>query len=144
MWSRLRKPTSCRAMWVCVSLQGDGMCAFSRSVCSRGTNRAAIRPKAFCTAHGNDRSHPNISILWRILVDDGRILFTNIFFLKKSILAGRGGTCLWSQHLGGRGRWISEFEASLVYRVSSRTAKATQRNPVLKKQQQQKIQSYSL
>jgi hypothetical protein len=34
--------------------------------------------------------------------------------------------------LGGRGRWISEFEASLVYRVSSRTAKATQRNPVLK------------
>jgi hypothetical protein len=34
--------------------------------------------------------------------------------------------------LGGRGRWISEFEASLVYRVSSRTARATQRNPVLK------------
>jgi hypothetical protein len=26
----------------------------------------------------------------------------------------------------------SEFEASLVYRVSSRTAKATQRNPVSK------------
>jgi hypothetical protein len=25
---------------------------------------------------------------------------------------------------------ISEFEASLVYRVSSRTARATQRNPV--------------
>jgi hypothetical protein len=34
--------------------------------------------------------------------------------------------------LGGRGRQISEFEASLVYRVSSRTAKATQRNPVSK------------
>jgi hypothetical protein len=32
----------------------------------------------------------------------------------------------------GRGRWISEFEASLVYRVSSRTARATQRNPVSK------------
>jgi hypothetical protein len=32
--------------------------------------------------------------------------------------------------LGGRGRWISEFEASLVYRVSSRTARATQRIPV--------------
>jgi hypothetical protein len=30
--------------------------------------------------------------------------------------------------LGGRGRRISEFEASLVYRVSSRTARATQRN----------------
>jgi hypothetical protein len=34
--------------------------------------------------------------------------------------------------LGGRGTWISEFEASLVYRVSSRTARATQRNPVSK------------
>ena len=29
---------------------------------------------------------------------------------------------------GGRGRWISEFEASLVCRVSSRTAGDTQRN----------------
>jgi hypothetical protein len=35
--------------------------------------------------------------------------------------------------LGGRGRWISEFEASLVYEVSSRIARAIQRNPVLKK-----------
>jgi hypothetical protein len=35
--------------------------------------------------------------------------------------------------LGGRGRRISEFEASLVYKVSSRTARATQRNPVLGK-----------
>jgi hypothetical protein len=34
--------------------------------------------------------------------------------------------------LGGRGRRISEFEASLVYKVSSRTARATQRNPVSK------------
>jgi hypothetical protein len=37
----------------------------------------------------------------------------------------------------GRGRHISEFQASLVYKVSSRTARATQRNPVLKKKQQQ-------
>jgi ribosomal protein L13E len=36
--------------------------------------------------------------------------------------------------LGGRGRWISEFEASLVYRVSSRTARAIQTNSVLKNQ----------
>jgi hypothetical protein len=34
--------------------------------------------------------------------------------------------------LGGRGRQISEFENSLVYRVSSRTARAIQRNPVSK------------
>jgi hypothetical protein len=38
------------------------------------------------------------------------------------------------KHLGGRGKQISEFEASLVYRVSSRTARATQRNPVLENQ----------
>jgi hypothetical protein len=37
------------------------------------------------------------------------------------------------QHSGGRDRWISEFKASLVYRVSSRTARATQRNPVMGK-----------
>jgi hypothetical protein len=36
--------------------------------------------------------------------------------------------------LGGRGRQISEFEASLVYEVSSRTARAAQRNPVSNKQ----------
>jgi hypothetical protein len=38
--------------------------------------------------------------------------------------------------LGGRGRRISEFEASLAYRVSSRTARAIQKNPVSKKQKQ--------
>jgi hypothetical protein len=38
--------------------------------------------------------------------------------------------------LGGRGRRISEFEASLVYRVSSRTARAIQ--PVSKKQKTNK------
>jgi hypothetical protein len=34
--------------------------------------------------------------------------------------------------LGGRGRQISEFKASLVYRVSSRSSRAIQRNPVSK------------
>jgi hypothetical protein len=40
--------------------------------------------------------------------------------------------------MGSRGRRISEFEASLVYKVSSRTARATQRNPVSKKPKKQK------
>jgi hypothetical protein len=43
--------------------------------------------------------------------------------------------------LGGRGRWISEFEASLVYKVSSRTARVIQRSPVSKKQQKQKTKT---
>ena len=33
----------------------------------------------------------------------------------------------------GRGRQISEFEASLVYKMSFKTARATQRNPVSNK-----------
>jgi hypothetical protein len=37
-----------------------------------------------------------------------------------------------------KSRWISEFEASLVYKVSSRTARATQRNPVSKNQKKRK------
>jgi hypothetical protein len=40
--------------------------------------------------------------------------------------------------LGGRGRGISEFEVSLVYKVSSRTARATQRNSVSKKKKKKK------
>jgi hypothetical protein len=40
--------------------------------------------------------------------------------------------------LEGRGRRISEFEASLVYKVSSRTARAIQRNPVSKKKKKKK------
>jgi len=34
--------------------------------------------------------------------------------------------------LRGRGRQIFKFEASQVYRGNSRTARTTQRNPVLK------------
>jgi hypothetical protein len=56
-------------------------------------------------------------------------------FLKECEGLGSAGTRLKSQHLGGRGRRISEFEASLVYKVSSRTARATQRNPVSKNKQ---------
>jgi hypothetical protein len=40
--------------------------------------------------------------------------------------------------LGRQRQGISEFEASLVYRVSYRTARATQRNPVSKKKKKKK------
>jgi hypothetical protein len=40
--------------------------------------------------------------------------------------------------LEGRGRQISDLEASLVYKVSSRTARAIQRNPVSKKKKKKK------
>jgi hypothetical protein len=40
--------------------------------------------------------------------------------------------------LGSRGRWISEFKASLVYKVSSRTARVIQRNPISKNHKKNK------
>jgi hypothetical protein len=43
--------------------------------------------------------------------------------------------------LGGRGRWISEFEATeatLVYKVSPRTPMDIQRNPVLKRRRKRR------
>jgi hypothetical protein len=41
--------------------------------------------------------------------------------------------------LGGRSRQISELEASLDYRVSSRTARATQRSPFSKNKNKKKF-----
>jgi hypothetical protein len=43
--------------------------------------------------------------------------------------------------LGGRGRQISEFEASLVCKVSSRTARVIQKNPVSNKTKQNKTKT---
>jgi hypothetical protein len=45
--------------------------------------------------------------------------------------------------LGGRGRRISEFKASLVYIVSSRTGRATQRNPVSKKKKKKREREFA-
>jgi hypothetical protein len=43
--------------------------------------------------------------------------------------------------LGGRSREISEFEASLVYKVSSRTARTIQRKPVSTNNNNNKIKN---
>jgi hypothetical protein len=43
--------------------------------------------------------------------------------------------------LGGRGRQISEFEASLVYRVSSRTARGLNRETMSQKKKKKKKDS---
>ena len=40
--------------------------------------------------------------------------------------------------MGGRGKQITEFQASLVYRLRSRTARATQRIPVSEKTKKKK------
>jgi hypothetical protein len=58
---------------------------------------------------------------------------------QEGILAGRWWRTPLILALGRqRGRQISEFEASLFYKVSSRTARDTQRNPVSKKNKNKK------
>ena len=57
---------------------------------------------------------------------------------EKSVRGEETGTstensiCVGSrkESFGGRSRQISEFKASMVYRASSRSTRATQRNPV--------------
>jgi hypothetical protein len=41
-------------------------------------------------------------------------------------------------HAFNPGTWEAEFKANLIYRVSSRTARAIQRNPVSKKKKKKK------
>ena len=61
-------------------------------------------------------------------------LFINTSIASKAVVAHAFNPST----LGGRGGQISEFEASLVYRVSFRTARAIQRNPVSKKTKSKK------
>jgi hypothetical protein len=63
----------------------------------------------------------------------GKYNISFLFFLFSCSILG-----IKTRDLGGRGRRISEFKASLVYRVSSRPARATQRNPVSKNQKTKK------
>jgi hypothetical protein len=57
------------------------------------------------------------------MVDTGRInhLYTQSSLLKNTVR----NLAWWHRPLGGRGRQNSEFEASLVYIVNFRTARAT-------------------
>jgi hypothetical protein len=59
------------------------------------------------------------------------VFFTTVF--------SGSGLYFQFQNLGVRDKWISEVKASLVYRASSRTARAPQRNLVLKKNQNKLI-----
>jgi hypothetical protein len=43
-------------------------------------------------------------------------VYMGAWFLKSIGMLGSGGARLSSQQWGGRGRWISEFEANLVYK----------------------------
>jgi hypothetical protein len=66
---------------------------------------------------------------------NGQVLYPSYHLssITMTLCAGQWWRTPLIPALGGRGRQIFEFEASLVYKVSSRTARAIQRNPVSKK-----------
>jgi hypothetical protein len=74
-------------------------------------------------------------VIFRVLSEKTTIIITIIIttIIIILILQQEISESLLAQHLGDRDWQISEFEASLVYRASSRTARATQRNLVLEK-----------
>ena len=57
---------------------------------------------------------------------------------KKKKMLGSGGTRLYSQHVGGRGKWISKIEASLVYKSELQNSQGYTENPVSKNQKKKK------
>lgn len=78
---------------------------------------------------------------WECIVcaqDDHLVMLSNQRVRDKSyywdvIFKPRGGdTSFQSHHLGDRGRYMSNFQASLVNTVCSRTARTTQKNAVSK------------
>jgi hypothetical protein len=56
-----------------------------------------------------------MNILFIVLIYLLFITIKRLASLKKKKKARHGNAHLWSQHLGGRGKQISEFKASLVY-----------------------------
>jgi hypothetical protein len=66
---------------------------------------------------------------------ESRMADMKISYFSQAVLTHAFNPSTWE---GEAGRF-SEFEASLVYRVSSRTARAIQRNPVSKNQKRKEI-----
>jgi hypothetical protein len=80
----------------------------------------------------NARTRSDACLVKCFLYNHGNL--TSIFstHVKKICAAGQWWCTLLIPAHGRQKQWISEFKASLVYRVSSRTARATQRKPVSK------------
>jgi hypothetical protein len=76
------------------------------------------------------------------IINTGTSITYFSFCFRQSFKNKRNCRAWWCtpliQHSGGRDRRISEFEASLVYKVSSRTARAIQRNPVSEKKRERR------
>jgi hypothetical protein len=100
-------------------------------------NRGAISPVLFSSFYKTSSGAPNF--LWspRPLSVSSVLKSFSLGQLKHLLhISLSQGICSWwdtalrtkrlAGHSGGRGRWISEFKTSLVYRVNSRTVRATE------------------
>lgn len=63
----------------------------------------------------------------------GPEIWPPVLTIKSQILAKRSGTHLQTQHSNPRQGSLCKFQASPVYTVHSRTARATQQDPVSKR-----------
>lgn len=95
----------------------------------------------FLTAHHALFSRCSLTPHWwqdngkRQGVQKDRQGFSSCSLEINEVKAGHGGTCLSSQHWGGRGRQdLCEFKASLVHTASSRSARATSGNTASKQE----------
>jgi hypothetical protein len=84
------------------------------------------------------RNHPPHSCLFLSFLQAMTLITTE----NTTKSAGHGDPCLQSQHSGGWGRGISEFDSSLVYRAHFRTARATLRKPVSEYEETHTIKIY--
>jgi hypothetical protein len=67
--------------------------------------------------------------LWGFICKHDGLVWVLLFFYCGGFFLLFCGAHLESQHWKGRGRQIPDFEASLVYRGSSKVARVTQRYP---------------
>jgi hypothetical protein len=81
-----------------------------------------------CTIYTHPRLQPHTAFLF---VQFPFHWIVKIVLLCQAVVAHAFNPSTWEAE-GDRGRQISEFKASLVYRVSSRTARAIQRNSASK------------
>jgi hypothetical protein len=84
-----------------------------------------------------DSSHVSLKCQWGIVPYFFSFCYDKMLWQKQCKEDSSGPHFLLPALRKQRQADLSEFEASLVYRVSPRTARATQRNPVSKQQQQQ-------
>jgi len=121
----------CVCVCVCVCL----VCTWSCSCPLASRNQSACSKANTTSKAGPRLRSPTLVGSWcvweglRLAISKSSLLDELFLFFSLNIYfeARHSGTHLWSHHPGGRGKWFSECEASLVYRVNFRIASAIEK-----------------